>query len=287
MTHTWYAHTRNRDWTCTAPSRDAIAFHQSLPGYAPTPLISLPTIAAQLGVGHVFAKDESQRLGLPAFKALGASWAIHRALQDAPADQQMTIVTATDGNHGRAVAKFSAMFGHKARIYTPAGVHPSAIQAIRDEGADVIELDGSYDDAVAAAGSFAGLPSERRCDSGRMPVGLPIDDAPAPATALVHRFADCGIRVVESVQVTVQADHPYGADLQIELTSPADSRSLLARPHFCSTDLQGPCGELSSGWTFHSVRHMGEAAGGPEAEGDAAFSAGGGVSGGDPLGAGD
>lgn len=118
-------------------------------------------------------------------------------------------------------------------------------------------------DAVAAAGSFAGLPSERRCDSGRMPVGLPIDDAPAPATALVHRFADCGIRVVESVQVTVQADHPYGADLQIELTSPADSRSLLARPHFCSTDLQGPCGDLSSGWTFHSVRHMGEAAGGP------------------------
>lgn len=151
MTHTWYAHTRNRDWTCTAPSRDAITFHQSLPGYAQTPLISLPTIAAQLGVGHVFAKDESQRLGLPAFKALGASWAIHRALQDAPADQPMTIVTATDGNHGRAVAKFSAMFDHKARIYTPAGVHPSAIQAIRDEGADVIELDGSYDDAVAAA----------------------------------------------------------------------------------------------------------------------------------------
>ena len=151
MITTWQPHTRNSIWTCAAPSIDAIAFHQTLPGYAPTPLISLPTIAAELGVAHVFAKDESQRLGLPAFKALGASWAIHRALQQAPTGQQMTIVTATDGNHGRAVAKFSKMFGHRARIYTPAGVHPSAIQAIRDEGADVTELSGNYDDAVAAA----------------------------------------------------------------------------------------------------------------------------------------
>ncbi len=118
-------------------------------------------------------------------------------------------------------------------------------------------------DAVAAAGRFAGLPVQRRCDSGFLPVELPIGDAPAPALAQAHRFADCAIRVVESVEVTVQADHPYGADLQIELTSPVDNRSLLARPHFCSAALQGPCGDLGTGWTFHSLRHMGEVASGP------------------------
>ncbi len=118
-------------------------------------------------------------------------------------------------------------------------------------------------DAVAAAGRFAGLPVQRRCDSGFLPVELPIGDAPAPALAQAHRFADCAIRVVESVEVTVQADHPYGADLQIELTSPVDNRSLLARPHFCSAALQGPCGDLGTGWTFHSLRHMGELASGP------------------------
>jgi diaminopropionate ammonia-lyase len=151
MTVEWFAHHRDVDWSCTAPSDAAIEFHRTLPGYAPTPLVSLPELAVEFGVGHVFAKDESSRLGLPAFKGLGASWAIHKALQLHSDGQTKTIVTATDGNHGRAVAKFSKMLGHRARIYTPEGVHPSAIQAIRDEGAEVIELQGNYDETVAAA----------------------------------------------------------------------------------------------------------------------------------------
>jgi subtilisin-like proprotein convertase family protein len=79
----------------------------------------------------------------------------------------------------------------------------------------------------------------------------------------VHRFADCGIRVVESVQVTVYAEHAYAADLHIELASPVNNVSVLGRSHFCSADVQGPCGDLSRGWTFHSVGHMGEQATGP------------------------
>ena len=51
-----------------------------MPSYRPTPLIELPELAAELGVGAVLVKDESDRLGLPAFKILGASWAVNCAL---------------------------------------------------------------------------------------------------------------------------------------------------------------------------------------------------------------
>ena len=147
----WHAHERDTTWSCAGPSVDAIAFHRSLSGYRPTPLVSLPDLAAELNVAQVLAKDESSRLGLPAFKALGASWAIHRALLDRQDSEPVTVVTATDGNHGRAVARFARLMGHKAAIVIPTGVHPLAIQAIRDEGADVTLVEGSYDDAVAAA----------------------------------------------------------------------------------------------------------------------------------------
>lgn len=151
----WFAHSRDTSWHCASPSPEAIEFHRGLDGYAPTPLLELPSLAEELRVGHVFAKDESSRLGLPAFKALGASWAVHRALQGLDGEGPFTIVTATDGNHGRAVARFARLLGHRAAIVVPPGVHPSAVQAIVDEGAEVTEVEGSYDDAVATAARLA------------------------------------------------------------------------------------------------------------------------------------
>ena len=117
-------------------------------------------------------------------------------------------------------------------------------------------------DSIAAARTFRGLPAERRCDSGLLHVQQSIGDAPDVGLSLDHRFAGCELSVLESVEVTVQAEHTYGADLKIELTSPTGHRSVLARPHVCSTDFTGVCGDFSPGWTFHSVRHMGENAAG-------------------------
>ena len=59
---------------------DVLHFHRSLPDSAVTPLISLPYVAKEVGVKNVFVKDESKRLGLPAFKALGAFYAVFRTL---------------------------------------------------------------------------------------------------------------------------------------------------------------------------------------------------------------
>ena len=152
----WWPHTRSAAGKQATGSSAAWDFHRSLPDYAPTNLVELPELAAQWNVGRVVAKDESTRLGLPAFKALGASWAIHRAIADRPGP--LTIVTATDGNHGRAVARFARTLGHSSLIFIPDGVHPSAVQAIRDEGGQVLEVGGSYDSAVAAAAKAAEAP---------------------------------------------------------------------------------------------------------------------------------
>ena len=125
---TWHAYERSSTSIPATVDARARTFHESLNDYEATALIDLPALAAELSIGRVVAKDESTRLGLPAFKALGASWAIHRATEGLTGP--LTIVTATDGNHGRAIARFARTLGHSALIFTPDGVHPSAVQAI-------------------------------------------------------------------------------------------------------------------------------------------------------------
>jgi len=113
-------------------------------------------------------------------------------------------------------------------------------------------------DAVKAARGFAGLPPERRCDSGVQRVDRAIGDAPSPALLVSSQLEGCDLGTVESVQVTLSVDHAYVADLDVVLVSPSGTRSRLAKPHTCPASLSGPCGDLSRGWTYHSVRHMGE-----------------------------
>jgi diaminopropionate ammonia-lyase len=152
----WYARPGARAWICgPAPAARVRAFHAGLPGYAPTPLVEVPAIAAELGVGRVFVKDESARMGLPAFKVLGASWAVHQLLSRCPPDAELTLVTATDGNHGRAVARIARQFGQRAHVFVPSGVHPTAVAAIAAEGAQVTRITGSYDKAVGLAAEAA------------------------------------------------------------------------------------------------------------------------------------
>jgi len=148
------------------------AFHRRLPGYRPTPLVHAPSLAASLGVGRVWVKDESARLGLPAFKMLGASWASYRVVVDRLGHEPawttvddlataiepvgpLTLVAATDGNHGRAVARTARLFGLRSEILVPAGTAVARIDAIASEGADMTVVDGSYDRAVEIAAARA------------------------------------------------------------------------------------------------------------------------------------
>jgi diaminopropionate ammonia-lyase len=137
-----------------APSSEARAFHAALPGYEPTPLRDVSPLAP--GAGDVRMKDESSRLGLPAFKVLGASWATERALRERP--DVHTLVAASAGNHGRAVAHVAARRGLRARVFLPARSVPARRQAIAGEGADAVVVDGTYEEAVAAAEREAARP---------------------------------------------------------------------------------------------------------------------------------
>lgn len=156
----------------SSPGRGPLGFHRRLPGYGATRLVDAPALAGRLGVGRVWVKDESSRAGLPAFKILGASWAIYRELEkrvslkdwttiDELAAQldglrPMTLAAATDGNHGRAVARMAALLGFDSKIYVPAGTSQARIDAIASEGASVEVVDGTYDEAVARSARDAG-----------------------------------------------------------------------------------------------------------------------------------
>src|SRR5580658_9476603 len=118
-------------------------FHRTLPGYAPTPLVDCQALADVLGVRSLHVKDESHRFGLDAFKALGASYAMHRIARPGA-----VVSAATAGNHGRAVAWSARRLNCSAKIFVPAIATPARIEAIRREGADVRMVDGSYEDAV-------------------------------------------------------------------------------------------------------------------------------------------
>lgn len=152
----------------------AAAFHRRMPGYRPTPLVSIPWLAQRLGVGEVLVKCESARFGLPAFKMLGASWATYRAvcehlgaepgpwsdIEELAAGlahmRPFALAAATDGNHGRAVARMARLLGFSARIFVPEGTTAARIEAISSEGADVSVVAGDYDAAVARSAEEAG-----------------------------------------------------------------------------------------------------------------------------------
>jgi len=149
-----------------------LAFHRRLPGYVPTPLVEAPELAAELGLGRLLVKVETGRLGLPAFKMLGASVATYRVLVDRLGHEPawstidelrsalaplgpLTLAAATDGNHGRAVARMAKLLGYRARIWVPTGTARARIDGIESEGASCTVVDGTYDEAVAVSAAEA------------------------------------------------------------------------------------------------------------------------------------
>jgi diaminopropionate ammonia-lyase len=124
------------------------AFFAARPELTATPLRALPGLARALGISALAAKDESARFGLNAFKLLGARFAIETLLAEGGLRRGATIVCASEGNHGRAVARAARDAGCPARVYMAHDAAPARANAIAGEGAEVIRVDGSYDDAV-------------------------------------------------------------------------------------------------------------------------------------------
>jgi diaminopropionate ammonia-lyase len=142
-------------YVSTPIEQSPLSVHAKLPGYAPSPLIELPVIARELGLERLWIKDESSRMGLPAFKILGASYAVIQTVENrigidsvswasidhlaalAASLRPLTLACATDGNHGRAVARMARLLGFEAIVLVPNDMVPARIEAIRSEGAEV------------------------------------------------------------------------------------------------------------------------------------------------------
>lgn len=145
------------------------------PGYEVSPLHELSGFAARTNVATVFYKDESRRFGLNSFKALGGAYAVAQQLlqiisRETGEDLQMdelfarkhadivgniTVATATDGNHGRSVAWGARAFGCQCVIYIHADVSPLREKAMADLGAEVRRIEGNYDDSLKEAAQAA------------------------------------------------------------------------------------------------------------------------------------
>lgn len=144
-------------------------FHRSMPTYHATPLVALDQLAQTLGVSHIWVKDESKRFGLKAFKGLGASYAVCATLAEhfnmppplnfidfnrpviCRALAEFTLVSASDGNHGLAVAWMANQLGCRSRILLPYGTAACRLDAIQAAGGEAVVVDGNYDDAVRRA----------------------------------------------------------------------------------------------------------------------------------------
>ena len=138
----------------------------------PTPLVSLQGLAGKLRLGSVLLKDESKRSPLGSFKALGASIALVRLIlrkfpsagytakslfagEHAEELKDFTVVSATAGNHGCSLAAAARDIGCRCVIVLSSQVNPDREKAIASQGADIVRVDGDYDDSVEHAESLS------------------------------------------------------------------------------------------------------------------------------------
>jgi diaminopropionate ammonia-lyase len=203
--------------------REVERFLSHWPHHHPTPLLSLPSLASRIGVRSIHMKDESHRLGLGSFKALGGGHAVVRLLLeeaersigrkvdvrelDEPRVRavaaRMTIGCATDGNHGRSVAEGARLVGAKARIFVHDGVSARRIDAIVQLGAKVFRVRGTYDDAVAEA--------TRICAENKW---LLVSDTSWPGYERIPRLVMQGYTVLAHEALKALADPPTHVFIQ-------------------------------------------------------------------------
>ena len=152
-------------------SRDWISSWNSLnPGS--TPLYELNGLACSLGIGNLYLKDESVRSDLGSFKALGAPIALARLIlrlwPDHSLDPKLlfnggyrslleafTVISATDGNHGKGLAAAAQTMGCRCVIVLHANVSEEREQAIAVYGAQIVRTKGNYDQSVEEAAHLA------------------------------------------------------------------------------------------------------------------------------------
>jgi len=214
--------------------------------YAPTPLVELSGLAKEIGIDNIYYKDEATRFGLGSFKALGGAYEVLWALTQEISRQvdgivsmedvrsgkykdqtaAITVVSATDGNHGRSVAWGAQNFGCGCRIYVHAEVSKARCDAVEAYGATLVRVDGDYDDSVRACAreaqqngwfivsdtSYPGyMDLPRQAMAGYTVMVKEIVEAMDDKLPLTHVFVQAGCGGLATAVCGYLWDH-YGAD---------------------------------------------------------------------------
>ena len=241
-------------------------------GYRPTPLRRLTGLAQELGIGELWLKDESGRFGLGSFKPLGGAYAVVHLLRervggdasiaDVAAGRAaarvggMTVCCATDGNHGLAVAWGARRAGARCTVFLPGAVSEGRERAIAAQGADIVRVDGSFDDAVRAcaeeAASRGWLPVSDTSQAGgdeapsRVMHGyaMLVDEIRAALTepAPTHVFVQAGVgglaaAVIGAFRQDCDGDSPKGVVVEPAKADCLYQSAVAGRPSPTSGDL--------------------------------------------------
>ena len=113
--------------------------------YQPTPLESLNKLSTELELKNIFYKDESKRFGLKSFKALGGAYAVEKITRGR---KDITVSTATAGNHGKSVAWGAKNLGLNCKIFISGNVSETRAREMRSLNAEVIRVKGNYEDSL-------------------------------------------------------------------------------------------------------------------------------------------
>ena len=124
---------------------EAIKVISSWDNYVPTPLLKLNKLNDELKLNNIYYKDEDKRFDLKSFKALGGAFAVYKI---ASKKRDITVSTATAGNHGRSVAWGAQRLGLKCKIFISEFVSESRAEAMRNLDAEVIRVKGNYDNSL-------------------------------------------------------------------------------------------------------------------------------------------
>ena len=113
--------------------------------YSPTPLLLLNKLSKELNLNKIYYKDESKRFDLKSFKALGGAYAVEKVTKG---NKDITVSTATAGNHGRSVAWGAKRLGLKCKIFISEYVSDARGKAMEDLGASVVKVKGNYEKSL-------------------------------------------------------------------------------------------------------------------------------------------
>lgn len=213
---------------------------EKCPESSPTPLREVPALAGELGLGRLWLKDETARMGLGSFKALGAAYVIAQDAQDEDL-ADVTYVAASAGNHGLSLAVGARIFGASAVVYISETVPGQFERRLQRAGATVVRAGADYEEGMGAAeraaaengwrllsdSSWPGYTEiPRRVMEGYLAIGAELADQLSGDPLPTHLFLQAGVGgLAAALAGFVRAT--WGDEPQLIVVEPEAARPLL------------------------------------------------------------